>query len=157
MASRELTERPEIDFLILADRAEGINGKLYMMGGAWDRLTIADFSQQNPFSIAIGVLVPWHYANESLSLVVSIEHEDGARVPPELRALVNVGRPPNSVKGQSFRAIIAAQGQWKLPGPGTYVVKAVLNDYARKDVSFHVDDLRSPPVPPPSPQSSTSP
>jgi hypothetical protein len=149
MASTDLTDLPEIDFLILADRAEAINGKLYMMGGAWDRMTIADFNQQNPFSIAIGVLVPWLYANESLPLVVSIEHEDGVKIPPELHALVNVGRPPNSVKGQSFRAIIAAQGHWKLPGPGTYIVKASLNAHARKQVQFHVNQLQSLPIPSP--------
>ena len=33
-----LPEQVEVDFLQLADRAEVLEGKLYMMGGAWDRL-----------------------------------------------------------------------------------------------------------------------
>ena len=37
-----LLEQVEIDFLLLADKAEILNGKLYMMGGAWDRIHLKE-------------------------------------------------------------------------------------------------------------------
>ncbi len=51
-------ERVEIDFLLLADRAEVLNGKLYMMGGAWDRRQIRSIDSPVSLTMVIGVLVP---------------------------------------------------------------------------------------------------
>lgn len=130
-------DQPVIDFLILADRAEAVNGKLYMMGGGWDRLTIVDFDRPATFSLAIGVLVPWVSTNEEHPLRVFLEHEDGTALEPQIEAAVNVGRPPISVKGQSFRAMITVNSTWKLPGPGTYRAVAVLSSGESKRTTFH--------------------
>ncbi len=127
------SNRPEIDFLILADRAEGINGKLYLMGGGWQELYVADFAQPASFSLAVGILVPWNATNEDHLLNIFIEHDDGSRIQPEMPVKLNVGRPPNAVPGQEFRAIIAVNGQWKLPGPGSYrAIAAVGHDLVRR-------------------------
>jgi hypothetical protein len=133
-----LFEQPEIDFLVLADRAEAVNGKLYMMGGAWDRLQLADFSQPAVFSIALSVLVPWSSTNEDHPLHIFIESEDGTRLAQEVQINVNVGRPPNAIRGQSFRALIALNGAWSLPGPGTYRVVATLAGQEPKRTVFYV-------------------
>src|SRR5262249_54509042 len=50
---------PIVEFFILADYAEAVNGKLYMMGGGWDQSFVKDFSQPVSFSFAIGIQVPW--------------------------------------------------------------------------------------------------
>jgi hypothetical protein len=129
-------ERPQIDFLILADRAEAVNGKLYLMGGAWTQWSWPDFNQPISFGIAVGVLVPWNSTNEDHILRLLIEHEDGAPIEPKITAKLNVGRPPNAVRGQSFLAVIAVNGAWKLPGPGMYRVVAALGEDERKYASF---------------------
>jgi len=136
-------EQPDIDFLILGDRVEAVNGKLYMMGGAWDRLNVVDFNQPVPFGFAVGILIPWNDANEALPLTITISGEDGEKITPDLQTTVSVGRPPNAVKGQSFRAVIAVQGTWKLPKPGTYVVRASLTD-GRKEVRFYAVPIAHP-------------
>ena len=134
--------RPEIEFLILADRVEAINGKLYVMGGAWDRLQIADFGQPVSFGLAVGVLVPWGQTNQEHPLHIYVEHEDGTVIPPDIQARVNMGRPPIAVLGQSFRALIAVNGVWKLPGPGTYRVQASIGDREPKRTVFHAEPAR---------------
>jgi hypothetical protein len=128
-------EQPEIDFLILADRAEAVNGKLYLMGGGFDRLSVIDFRQPIPFSVSIGVLVPWNDANTPQTLHLWIETEDGAKI-TEFQAVLNVGRPPLAITGQSFRAIFAIQNLWQIPQPGTYVVKANIGD-SQKSTRFY--------------------
>jgi hypothetical protein len=130
-------EQIEIDFLLVADRAEGINGKLYMMGGAWDRLTVANFEQRNMFSLAIGVLIPWNETNEEHTIRIFLEHEDGKVIQPEIQGQVSTGRPPNAIKGQSFRVIVAVNGAWKLPGPGTYRAVATMGDGITKRAVFY--------------------
>ena len=112
--------------MILADKAEVVNGKFYMMGGAWDRRYVTDFSKSAAISIAIGVLVPWNLTNQPHTLGISVEHEDGTSIPPQVQGTVTVGRPPNATSGQTFRAMAIIDGQWTLSGPGTYSIVASL-------------------------------
>jgi len=137
-------ERSTIDFLILADRAEAVNGKLYMLGGAWDQLNVVDFNQPIQISLALGVLVPWTETNEEQQLEIYIETEDGRRLEPDIRASLNVGRPPNAIKGQSFRSIVAVNGQWLLPGAGAYRVVATLGNGESKKAALYAHPLGAP-------------
>ncbi len=139
----ESLDQLQIDFLILADRAEVINGKLYMMGGAWDRQGVLDFKQPVVVSMAVGVLVPWTFTNEAHSLRVIIEHEDGAGLKPEVTGSFTLGRPPNATKGQTFRAMVAITGSWTLPGPGAYRVVASVGEDQKRTV-FYADQLNRP-------------
>lgn len=134
-------DRPRIDFLILADRAEGINGKLYLMGGGWNEIGVSDFGQPVSLSLAVGVLVPWNATNELHALTIFIETEEGTRLAPEISAQLNIGRPPGAVPGQSFRALIAVNGAWKLPQAGGYRAVAVLGNGDRKTASFLARDV----------------
>ena len=47
-----------VEWLILADAAEVVNNKLYLMGGGWDRLSVhTDFPVAQHFGIALSVVV----------------------------------------------------------------------------------------------------
>lgn len=130
-------DRVEVDFLLLADRAEVLNGKLYMMGGAWDRRHIRDITAPVPLTIVVGVLVPWNLTNEPHRLEIRLEDEDGSPVLPQVEATVNVGRPVNATQGQSFRATAVVNNRWALPRFGTYRVVASMGGYTEKRVAFY--------------------
>ena len=130
-------EQVEVDFLLLADRAEVLNGKLYMMGGAWDRRHVRDIGAPVPVTIVVGVLVPWNLTNEPHQLRIRIEDEDGSPVPPEVEATVNVGRPVNATQGQSFRATAVINNRWTLPRYGTYRVVASVAGQTERRVTFY--------------------
>ena len=130
-------ERVEVDFLLLADRAEVLNGKLYMMGGAWDRRHIRDIGAPVPLTIVVGVLVPWNLTNEPHRLRITIEDEDGNTLPPEVEATVNVGRPVNATQGQSFRATVVINNRWSLPRFGTYRLVASMAGQSERRVAFY--------------------
>lgn len=55
----EPNEGSVVDFVMLTDRAEVHDGKLYIMGGAWDRLFLTDFDNPYSISFAIAVSVPY--------------------------------------------------------------------------------------------------
>lgn len=128
--------KPEIDFLILAERAEVMDGKLYMMGGGFDRLNVADFTQPVAFCVAVGVLVPWGSTNEAHSLAIRVEGEDGAKIEPDVQVGINLGRPFDSVRGQTFRAMVVISGRWLLPKAGTYRVVAALQGQGSRQTVF---------------------
>ena len=133
-------DQVEIDFLLLADRAEVLNGKLYMMGGAWDRRQVRNIDSPVSLTIVIGVLVPWNLTNEQHRLAIRIEDEDGLMAPPEAEVTVNVGRPVDATQGQSFRATAVINNRWQLPRYGTYRVAASVAGRDEKRVTFYVTE-----------------
>jgi hypothetical protein len=126
----------EVDFLLLADRAEAINGKLYMLGGAWDRIGVGDFGQPLGISIALGVLVPWTQTNMSHTVALTIRDADGQPLDFRIEASFVTGRPP-FLSGETQRVLLAIPAaSVLLPGPGGYVLVAEVDGVESKIVRF---------------------
>ena len=53
-----LDANTSIEWLILADAAEVVGGKLYVMGGGWDRLTVHSQSAKKNLAVALALRVP---------------------------------------------------------------------------------------------------
>ena len=140
MSSETGTQDVQIDFLMLADRAEILNGKLYMMGGAWDRRYIRNIETPIEAHIVVGVLVPWNLTNQPHELRIRLDDEDGNIVGSEANATVNVGRPVQAARGQTFRAIAALTAHWTLPKYGPYSVIAEITGQDQRRVVFYAVD-----------------
>lgn len=137
-AIRELNS-PEFDFLLLADRAEAINGKLYVMGGAWDRLTVQNFQLPSLISIAMGILVPWNACNVQQVLRLQIVDSDEQAIGFQAQLGFITGRPPWIEQGAIQRTLLAIPALGvKFPGPGNYVLVASINDAGQKRARFTV-------------------
>jgi hypothetical protein len=134
---------PEIDFAILADRAEVLNNKLYVMGGAWDATFVVNFRQPCFICLAVGVLIPWNSANITHELTMKIESADAQQIMPELRTTVTAGRPPTAIVGQSFRTLLTINAQVILPGPGAYVALIQIAHGPIKRVVFYANQAPS--------------
>lgn len=67
---------------MLADSAEAVNGKLYLLGGGWDTLAVSALPTVQP-RVAVAVLVHtgWNDTDEPHELALHLETEDGVRVP----------------------------------------------------------------------------
>jgi hypothetical protein len=126
--------QPFVEFLILADRAEALNGKLYMMGGAWDRLWIGDFAQTQTVSLAVGIVVPWSATNEEHRVSVIVSDDDNNEVGSAQFAF-RAGASAQMERTESQKVLVAVQMQPKLERPGTYAVRAVVDDDARPERS----------------------
>lgn len=90
--------------MLLADHAEAINGKLYIMGGGWS----ISGPSPSPSALAIKIEVPWNDANRRHELKVELLDGDYRPVlvptPAGNCALVvtgsfEVGRPPGIIIG----------------------------------------------------------
>src|SRR5437879_10908137 len=85
--------------MLLADAAQAINGKLYILGGGWSIIG----PDPVPSAIAIKIEVPWDEANKRHKLKLELVDEDGRPVtvptptgekPVQLEGDFEVGRPP---------------------------------------------------------------
>lgn len=91
--------------MILADAAQAVAGKLYILGGGWSQMGPAP----TPFAIALKLEIPWDQANRRHQWELRLIDEDGRPVrlpqregedqPLEVGAAFEVGRPPGLVPG----------------------------------------------------------
>jgi len=126
----------EIEFLIIADAVDGVNGKLYVMGGAWDRWTSRTYPSPIRLGIAVGLLVPWDETNEKQSVRLSIVDADGKPVVPDIDGEIEVGRPPGLTPGTTQRALLTINAGFPMPKPGRYEVSVTVPAGAEKRVAF---------------------
>lgn len=128
----------DIEFLILADSAEVVGSKLYMLGGGWEVLTInSGFPAASPFAIALGLSVPWNETNQRHNILVEISDEDGSPV-ANLRGQLEVGRPVGLPTGQAQRVMVAMKGTLGIQKPGNFVIVAKIEDQEAKRVPFRI-------------------
>lgn len=137
------------EFLFLADGAEAVNGKIYVMGGAVDRHMAGVFPAQLQASVAGSVLVDWGETNRTFGLMIRIVDEDENEVwKLEIQAVS--GRPPGAKPGQPLRTTIAIRGPFPIQQPGAYKLVMSLDGAEQKPpFRFWVDKIDLPAAVPP--------
>jgi len=128
-------EIPQVEFVMLAEYVEVIHGKLYVMGGAWETITVGNFDVPVTLSLAVSVAVPWLGTNRQHVVTISVETGDGAVLAEQSRTVM-VGRPASIEPGTSQRRLIATQMPVQLPGPDRYVVVAAVEGAPRARTAF---------------------
>jgi hypothetical protein len=85
---------PSVDCFLLVDSAQVANGKLFILGGGWARLTTTQIPVTRTFETAIRVVVPWTETNRPHPLELQVENEDGQTLlETPVKAEIRVGRP----------------------------------------------------------------
>lgn len=114
----------EIEWLILADAAQVVGGKLYLLGGGWDVLTVnTPFPFQQRLTIAAAFRVPWTETNRPHQFQLEIVDEDG-RALLTAGGQVEVGRPPGLPFGTEQRSQLALELVVTFERPGAYAAVA---------------------------------
>ena len=123
--------------ILLADAAQAIENKLYILGGGWS-VTGPD---PTPSALAIALKVPWVEANERHEMRVELLDSDGGPVvvgpdPDEARPVViesqfEVGRPPGLKPGTPIDLAFAVNlGPVPLPPGGRYEWRLSIDGYS---------------------------
>ena len=133
----------EVEWLILADSAEVVGNKLYLLGGGWDRLTVnTEFPIEQRCAIALSVRVPWNETNQKHVFEVEVTSEDPNTEQPKSLVKVGgqfeVGRPPGIPQGQEQRIQLAINMSLRLETPGTKIIVARIEGQEMRRVHFNV-------------------
>ena len=123
-AEATLSRTPEIDYLLVADRAEVVNGKLYLMGGSWDRIQPQQFPHRMMLGIALGVRIPFAYTDDQHTVAIELQHNDTRIIGFE--AKLATGRPPG-MAGMDMLVPMAFNIPIAIPGEGQVTLKAVID------------------------------
>ncbi len=103
------TLEPSVDIALLADAVQASRGKLFVLGGGWDVLTVRSLPARHPsMGIGLRVRVPWGWPGDDVRLEVELQDEDGKSVlPGSLSAPVPVRRPEHLPEGQDVTLVRA--------------------------------------------------
>lgn len=127
-----------VEWIIIADSAEVVNGKLYLLGGGWDRLVVNQaFPFQQVISIAVSFTVGWDETNISQPMEIRIEDMEGKQL-ARVNGNIEAGRPRGITPGQSQRVQFAFRLPLRFEKPDTFSVTAYINDEVAGRTSFSI-------------------
>lgn len=128
--------------MLLADAAEAVNGKLYILGGGWS----ITGPEPTPIAIALRVEVSWTDANIRHALRLALFDEDGQQVmvptptgnkPLEILGNLEVGRPPGLKAGTPLDVAMAINiAPLPLRPDSRYVWRCYLNDETEEEWQY---------------------
>ncbi len=138
--------------MLLADAAQAVEGKLYVLGGGWS-ITGPD---PTPSAIAVYIQVPWDRTNvehgfrfdliDSDGDPVELETETGGEEAVVIEGSFEVGRPPGVKPGTSIDVPLAINvGPLPLPPGGRYEWRLSINEESREDWRLPFSTRSAPP------------
>ncbi len=121
------TLEPSVDVALLADAVQASGGKLYVLGGGWDVLTVRSLPARHPsMGIGLRIRVPWGWPGDTVRLDVELQDQDGKSIlPGSLSAPVPVRRPPHLPEGQDVtlvRALTFTNLVFRIEGAYSFVI-----------------------------------
>ena len=128
----------DVEWLILADFAQVVGNKVYVMGGGWDTFWVhTGFPIQHRFSVAVAFSVPWNETNQSHPFEIEIADEDG-NTHQKIGGQLEIGRPAGIPPGQTQRAQAAAHVIMEAKKPGNYVIIANVDGQEGRRIPFRI-------------------
>ena len=128
----------DVEWIILADAAEVVNNKLYLIGGGWETLTInSDPPLLHPCSVAVAFSVPWNETDQRHTMELSVDDQDGMQL-AKVEGQVEVGKPPGIPLGKAQRVQMAIRMGLPVQKLGTHVITIRVEGRDAKRVPFNI-------------------
>lgn len=131
--------RVRVECFMLCDFAREENGKLYIVGGGWNRLQLRQLPTVIDFYIAIKLMICFQATPGPIDIVLEMINEDGNLVSEP--AALNV--TPESSKSLSARAehplFLSLPAQLTIQKPGRYSLRLLINGEAMALTAFQID------------------
>jgi hypothetical protein len=136
---------PAVDFALLADSVQAVQGKLYILGGGWDTLYVSSFPARHPsMAIALRVKVPWSSSGQQVKIGVELQDADGASLLPGGQVVHTVAVPRRNEMERAdtglVRAFTFANLTFETAGDYSFVIS--LDDQVAERLRFMVRTKR---------------
>ncbi len=125
---------------MLADAAQVQNGKLYVLGGGFDTISVRSVPAGHPnLSLAMVAEVGPDEHQRDLDLLITLLDEDGNPLGVEAKGRLRVGAPPNLPPGSpTIVPIVTPFHNITFPEAKGYAFVVTLNDTELARIKFRV-------------------
>ncbi len=134
----------KLEYALVADHAEIVHGRLFLMGGGRDVFTADKVPALLRVALAVGVRIDWDETNLGHNIVITVDNEDGQQL-VRIEAAVNVGRPAGLPPGSSQLAQFASSLPLRVEKFGGFRVSVsagVGADAIQHSIPFRVVEAR---------------
>lgn len=114
----------DIEHVMLADYAEIVGGKLYLMGGGWDTNTVNELPAALRLAVALGLRIEWDETDLLIPVLIRIEDDDG-REYLRMEGSIQTTRPADLPDGATQLSQLAANLPLTVPAAGGYNVRVL--------------------------------
>ncbi len=122
--------------LMLADGAQAVGGKLYILGGGWDTVHFTALPTTHPMAVALQFRVSWSETNERHSFKLEMQNLDGVAVQPIGEGQFEAGRPPGIKAGTDQKIMLALNFGVNLTTEGEFVIAVMVDGNELTRVPF---------------------
>src|SRR6266702_7840427 len=106
---------PSIDSFLVADCADAVNGKLYVMGAGFDTVLFTAIPALVQFALAAVFHVPWNDTNRRLRVEAQLEDDNYDSLGWwNLQGEVEAGRPAGA-RGGNVPIVFATKVMFQIP------------------------------------------
>ena len=130
----------EVDFAFLADAAEVANGKLHLVGGAFDTIWTQQVPLRYPkLSLALRLLFSAAELDRTHKIEIRIRHEDGKIIVSPIGGDLSISKNPNLPKGwrQGFLTVMNFS-DLTFPAFGDYSFELVVDNRNDKSIPLRI-------------------
>ncbi len=125
-----MNDTARVDYLILANHVEAVNGLLYISGGGWTemhrRMLPNGQAPMTHLGIGISVAVSWSQTNIMHHMVIQLEDDEAVPV-VHAETTLSVGRPPQLPPGTEQHIVLAMPLDLTFPHAGGYRILVSLD------------------------------
>lgn len=115
-------------FLVADGVRTGLDGKLYVFGGQWDRIFSPQVPHTQMIALALVLDVGYDEALEPHTLRLTAQWEDGEKFGLNISSKLNLGHPPGLKRGADFSIPVSIDAQpFTLDRYGRFEIDAELD------------------------------
>ena len=126
----------KIEYAVLADAAQAVGGKIFILGGGWNVFRSASYPAPVQLAVAIGLGFASNEIGIRYPLKIVIADEAGVPVVPEFNGQIETGQPaPDLPKGLPVKVPLAWNVSLAVPRPGKYGIVVTVGS-SQADLAF---------------------
>lgn len=141
MVDVDVTNRPWTEWILLADYAEVVRGKLYVMGGGWEHLVVNKLPHRRTIGIGVALRVPATEADKQHNVTVELFGPEDKQL-ASVNARVSVRRTAITPGSHSARVQLAVDVGVEFRAVGTYAVQTRIDGTPDSRIIFTVREGR---------------
>ncbi len=117
----------KIEYAVLADAAQAVGGKIFILGGGWNVYRAASYPAPVQLAVAIGLGFAGTEIGLRYPVKIVIADEAGIPVVPEMNGQIETGQlSPDLPEGLPVKVPVAWNVSFAVPRPGRYGIVIVV-------------------------------